>query len=101
MKKVIISTIITAGFLLAGNAQASNIDPVTESKLVNVCEAIKSDSTLKLHIAIKESGIASKKISSGLVCNGHDPVTFAMVNDAKKTAKYLAKKSNIELVVAL
>jgi len=44
---------------------------------------------------------ASKKISSGLVCNGYTPVTFAMVNDAKKTAKYLAKKSNIALVAAL
>ncbi|MFT6249706.1 MAG: hypothetical protein ACJAZQ_002925 [Cognaticolwellia sp.] len=95
MKNVLISSIITAGILLAGNAQASNLDSVTENNLVKVCEAIKSDSTLKLHTAIRNSGITIKAISNGLVCNGYDPVTFAIVNDAKNTAKYMAKKSNI------
>jgi hypothetical protein len=94
MKKLLISTIITTGILLAGNAQASKIDPATESNLVKICEAIKSDSALKLHTAIRDSGLRTKQISNGLVCNGHDPVSFAMVNDAKNTAKYLAKKSN-------
>jgi hypothetical protein len=104
MKKLLLSTIITAGILLAGNAQAKYIDPVTESKLVKVCEAIKSDNTLKLHTAIRDSGIRTKKISNGLVCNGYDPVSFAIANDAKNTAKYMAKKGNVnyqELVAKL
>jgi hypothetical protein len=91
MKKVIISTIITAGILLAGNAQASYIGSVTEAKLVQVCKAIKSDSLSDLHVAIRDSGLGMKQIISGLVCNGEDPVTFALVNDAEKTAKYMVK----------
>ncbi|MFT4939957.1 MAG: hypothetical protein ACI88A_003007 [Paraglaciecola sp.] len=42
MTKSIFSTIITAVILLAGNTHASNIDSVTEGKLVKVCES-KSD----------------------------------------------------------
>jgi hypothetical protein len=95
MKKVIISTILTAGILLAGSVQANVINPATESKLVEVCEAIKSDSVIKVNVAIRDSGIGMKQIANGLVCNGYDPVSFAMINDAEKTAKYMAKKSNV------
>jgi hypothetical protein len=102
MKKLLISTIITAGILLAGNAQASNIDSVVESKLVKVCEAIKSDSLIKVNAAVRKSGIAMKQIANSLMCNGNDPVSFALANDAEKTAKYMAKKShvNFEALVA-
>jgi hypothetical protein len=34
-----------------------------------------------------------KQIANGLVCNGADPVSFALANDAEKTAKYIANKS--------
>jgi hypothetical protein len=95
MKKLLISTIITAGILLAGSAQASNIDPLVESKLVEVCEAIKSDSLVKVNAAVRESGIGIKKIANSLVCNGHDPVSFALANDAEKTAQYMSAKSNV------
>jgi hypothetical protein len=93
MKKLLISSIITAGILLAGNAQASNIDPVVEGKLVKVCEAIKSDSLIKMKTAVRNSGVDMKQIANGLVCNGADPVSFALANDAEKTAKYIANKS--------
>jgi hypothetical protein len=95
MKKLLISSIITAGILLAGNAQAEYIDPVTESKLVKICEAIKSDRLIKVHSAVKNSGISMKQITNGLQCNGADPVSFALANDAVKTAKFMAKRSNV------
>ena len=104
MKKVIISTILTAGFLLAGSAQASNIDPVVESKLVEVCEAIKSDNLSKVNDAVKDSGVSIKKLANSLVCNGQNPVSFAMANDAGKIAQYMAAKSTTnhqELLVRL
>ena len=104
MKKVIISSILTAGILLAGSAQASNIDPIVESKLVEVCEAIKSDNLAKMNVAVKESGVGIKKIANSLVCNGHDAVSFALANDAGKIAQYMTAKSNInaqELLVRL
>jgi hypothetical protein len=46
-----------------------------------------------VHRAIKNSGIKAKTVSEGLVCNGYDPVTFAMVNNAQKTAKFMARKN--------
>jgi hypothetical protein len=94
MKKLLMSSIITAGILLAGNAQANYIDPATEGKLVKVCEAIKSDSLVKVNAAVRDSGIGINKIANSLVCNGADPVSFALANDAEKIAKYMAKKSN-------
>lgn len=96
MKKIIIGSIITAGILLAGSAQANYINEHAESKLVRVCEAIQSDSKIKLHIAIRDSGVNAKAISKGLVCNGYDPVTFAMVNKAQKTGRFLAKISGVD-----
>ena len=96
MKKIIIGSIITAGILLAGSAQANSIDKKLEADLVKICEAIKSDSKYKVNRAIKNSGIKAKTISEGLVCNGYDPVTFAMVNNAQNTAKFMARKSGVD-----
>ena len=75
MKKLLISSIITAGILLAGNAQAVSLDSVTEGNLVKICNAIKSDSLVKVKVAVQESGISIIKIANGLVCNGFDPVS--------------------------
>jgi len=96
MKKIIIGSIITAGILLAGSAQAKYIDKNIEANLVKICEAIKSNSKIKLHLAIKDSGIKAREISKGLVCNGYDPVTFAMISNAQNTAKYMARKGGVD-----
>jgi hypothetical protein len=37
-----------------------------------------------------------KEIGKGLVCNGYDPVTFAMINDAQETAKFMARKGGVD-----
>jgi hypothetical protein len=96
MNKIIIGSIVAAGILLSGSAQAKYIDKSTEANLVKICEAIKSDSKLRVNRAIKNSGIKAKEISKGLVCNGYDPVTFAMLNNAQKTAKFMARKSGVD-----
>jgi hypothetical protein len=96
MKKIIIGSILTAGIFLMGSAQANSIDKNIEVKLVKICEAIKSDSKHKVNRAIKNSGIKAKTVSEGLVCNGYDPVTFAMINNAQKTAKFMASKSGVD-----
>jgi hypothetical protein len=95
-EKNIIGSIITAGIFLAGSAQAKYIDKSTEADLIKICEAIKSDSKIRVHRAIKNSGIKIKEIGKGLVCNGYDPVTFAMINDAQETAKFMARKGGVD-----
>ena len=89
-------SILAASILLAGNVQANHIDKNTEANLVKICEAIKSDSKLQVHRAIKNSGIRAKEVSKGLVCNGYDPVTFAMINNAQSTAKFMARKGGLD-----
>lgn len=96
MKKIVLGSILTVGILLAGSAQANYIDKNLEANLVKICEAIKSDSKLKVNQAIKNSGIRAKTVSQGLVCNGYDPVTFAIVNNAQNTAKYMARKGGVD-----
>mgnify|MGYP001953914341 FL=1 len=61
--------------------------------MVKVCEAIKSDSLISLHVAVKDSGVGLTQLANGLKCNGSDPVSFAMQYDAASTAKFMAKKS--------
>ncbi|MFQ3190323.1 MAG: hypothetical protein ACI936_001453 [Paraglaciecola sp.] len=96
MKNIIIGSILTAGILLAGSLQANSLDKTTEANLVKICEAIKSDNKLKLHRAIKNSGIKATEIGKGLVCNGYDPVTFAMINNAQNTAKVMARRGGVD-----
>lgn len=94
MKTIILGSILTASILLTGTVQAKAIDKKLEAKLVKVCEAIKSDSKLKVYKAIRDSGIKARVISNGLVCNGYDPVTFAKINSAENTAEYIARKGH-------
>ena len=96
MKKIILIGILTTNIALAGTAQAQYIDPVMENKLVRVCEAIQSNSKFKLRNAIKNSRVDVKRLNKGLVCNGYDPVTFAIVSNAENTGKYMASKSNVD-----
>lgn len=96
MKKAILVSILSAGVLLAGSVQANYIDPVTERNLVKICEALKSNSKIRLHKAIKNSRLSYTKVAKDLVCNGENPVTFALKNDSNKTAKLMAKKANMD-----
>ena len=96
MNKIIIGSILTVGLFLAGTGQANSMDKNIEAHLIKICEAIKSDSKTRVRMAIKDSGIKAKKVSEGLVCNGYDPVTFAMLNNAQTTAKFMAHKSGVD-----
>ena len=96
MKKVILVSILSVGVLLASSAQANYIDPVTERSLVKICEALKSNSKIRLHRAIKNSRLSYKTVAKGLVCNDQDPVSFALNNDSAKTAKIMAKRAHID-----
>jgi hypothetical protein len=101
MKKALLVSILSVGILLAASAQANYIEPATAKNLLKICEALKSNSKLRLHKAIKKSGFSYKTVAKGLVCNGHDPVSFALMNDARKTAKLLASRGNVSYEILL
>lgn len=77
------------------NANASMRDS-TEASLQSICYALKSDNKLRLNRAIKQSRISYKAVAEGLMCNGKTAMEFALFNNAKNTAVYLAKKANIK-----
>lgn len=106
MKKLALVTLMMVGTLstnsvMAGPSKAPYIAPDVEKSLVKICEALRSDSKLQLKYAIRESRIKPSAISNGLVCNGHDPYTFALLHSADKTATYLANKVNKDISAML
>ncbi len=81
---------------ISANVNAS-MNASTEASLQNICHALKSDNKLTLNRAIKQSRISYKAVAEGLMCNGKSAMDFALLNNAKNTAGYLAKKANINI----
>ena len=96
MKKNLVIAGLVSSFLLFNVAQAQAVDLATEKQLVKICQALQSNNKNKLHRVITKSPWTYKNISEGLVCNGMDPVTFALRNNAPKTAQMFAHKSNLD-----
>ncbi|GGZ65876.1 DUF3718 domain-containing protein [Paraglaciecola chathamensis] len=96
MRNLVVASVFGFSALCATSVSAEYMDPSVEKKLVKVCAAIKSDSRVRLHMAIKRSGIKPRELAKGLVCNGHDPVTYAALNNANKTGVLMANKLNVD-----
>ena len=94
-KKHIVSSVL-ASILICSAVQAQALDRETEKDLITICKALKSNNKSKLHRVISNSRWSYKIIAEGLVCNGMDPVTFALHNDAHKTAQFFAHKSKLD-----
>jgi hypothetical protein len=94
MKKSLLIASLLTGVCLVNMTQVHAMDKDTEEKLVKVCEALKSDSRIKLQQAISNVSAGYREIAEGLVCNGVDPITFALNNGAVNTAKLLANRSH-------
>tara|TARA_R110002167_G_scaffold100491_4_gene262273 strand:+ start:563 stop:877 length:315 start_codon:yes stop_codon:yes gene_type:complete len=93
MKKSLLIASLLTGVCLVNMTQVHAMDKNMEEKLVKVCEAAKSDSRIKLQQAISNVSTGYKEIAESLVCNGVDPITFALNNGSVKTAKLLASRS--------
>lgn len=98
MKKLLIAAIAMSTVGLSVNANADPIiNPSLERKLVQVCEALRSDSKLQLNRVIKNHGFSYRSIAQGLRCNGDDAITFALNNNANETANLMARKTSIDI----
>lgn len=67
----------------------------TEDRLVSVCKALKSDSSIKLNRALKRSRTSHHDVAKGLVCNGMNSLAFAIQHKAYHNASYLAEKADV------
>ncbi|WP_296052963.1 DUF3718 domain-containing protein [uncultured Alteromonas sp.] len=89
-------TTVVATFGGIASAQAGNLPEAMEDKLVAVCQAIKDDSRIELHKAVRDSGVSYRRLARGLVCDGMDMYTFAMQHGADNTGAVIAKRTNLE-----
>lgn len=99
MKKLLLSVLVT-GLMVSATSQAGSrakaFNASHERTLVGLCEAVKSNNKLRLHHALKEAGISYAKMQEDLVCNGKDPMTFAMLNGSEDTAHLIAKRTDLD-----
>lgn len=89
------TTIVLAGITLSFVSAAASAEdyPLNlENELIAVCEAVKSDSKLKLNRAVKATGLNIRDLHEGLVCNGEDMLTFAATHNALNTQSLIAKR---------
>lgn len=102
MKKVMLSIVSAAAGLALMSQPATAMDKGLEKALVEVCKAVKSNSRIKLHTTLKKHRLKYEAISEGLVCNGHDVVTFATLNGASQNANLIAKRNgkSVEAMLA-
>jgi hypothetical protein len=105
MKKLTM-TLATCSILFGAFAQAGGHDKqlfMTDQDRVNIklCKAVKSNNRLHLHLTLKHANISYEEMQKGLVCNGQDPITFAMLNSSEKTASTIASRTHQEERVVL
>jgi len=82
--------------LTATAATANSYPKELEKDLIAVCEAVKSDSRMKLRRAVRATGLNMRELNNGLVCNGQDMMTFAATHGAAKTAQHIAARVNVK-----
>ena len=93
---LLIGTTVAATLGGISSAQASKLPGALEDKLVAVCQAIKDDSRIELHRAVRDSGVSYRRLARGLVCDGMDMYTFALQHGANNTGAVIAKRTNLE-----
>jgi hypothetical protein len=100
MKKLILSVLVT-GLMISTASQAgqhnTKYTSLHEKTLIGLCEAVMSNSKLRLNLALKRARVSYSDMQEGLVCNGKDPMTFAMLHHAEDNAHLIAKRSNVSL----
>ncbi len=87
--KTLLSLASVALISLSFNAQAA-MDPKMEKTLVDLCKAGASNSLIQLNDTVKSNHINKQRIYPRLVCNGESFHSFALTNNANKTAKRIA-----------
>ena len=91
IQRLVLTVTATSALLLAPSLHAAPMDAALEKDLVNICEALKSDSKLALHRAVKKSRVSYRQVEEGLVCNGESAREFALTPNAPTTAGLLDK----------
>lgn len=100
-------TLITCALLAAPLAQLANAGNTLfvndeDRMYLRLCKAVKSNNKLHLHLTLKHEGISYQQMQEGLICNGQDPITFALYSGSKKIAQVIADhtESDVSTILA-
>ena len=91
---LLLSVLATSSVQAANNITLASASS-SEANLIRVCKALKSNSKLQLHKAVKRTRVGYRQIAKGLVCNGKSAFDFAQEHNADKTASLIARKGNL------
>lgn len=92
MKKTVLAALTTGLFVLSTSASAMDSD--LENRLVDICEAAKTDSPIRLITEMKQNRLRFDTVAEGLMCNGVDVITFAKMHGAENTARVIAARAS-------
>lgn len=95
-KAVIIGALAVSGLLASTGASAAKMPVSLEKDLVKVCEAIRDNNRLRLHQAVKDSGLSFRTLADKLVCNGQDMLEFAATHGADDTHELIARRTDLD-----
>lgn len=92
-KVLLIASAVASLSFVSSHVNAETLSPSLEKDLTRICQALKSDSKLALHRAVKRSRLSYRQIDDGLVCNGLSARDFALTHNAENTANMLASRA--------
>lgn len=95
-KAVIIGAVAVSSLMFASGASAAKMPVSLEDDLIKVCEAIRDNNRLRLHQAVKNSGLSFRTLADKLVCNGQDMLAFAATHGADNTHALIARRTNLD-----
>jgi hypothetical protein len=90
-----LSTAVNAGeqITVSGKRPDAIVLSGADAMYLRLCNAVISNNKLNLHSTLKRERVSYQQIQDGLVCNGQDPVTFAMYNGSEETAELIARRT--------
>lgn len=105
MKKrmIIITTCaaITASMTQVTHASDALFMNDEDRMYLRLCKAVRSNNKLHLHLTLKREGVSYQQMQDGLVCNGQDPITFAMYSGSERVAHVIAENTELDAATTL
>lgn len=98
MKKRLLTSVVSAVLMAISMSSQANviISKEKEAKLIRVCKALKSDSQVKLHHALRQYRFSHHDVAKNLMCNGMNSLAYAIQHRAYNNAAYLADQAKMQ-----
>lgn len=101
MKKLMMTvaacSLFAGTFAHAGDSDNQLFVNDEDRMYLRLCKAVRTNNKLHLHLTLKKEGVSYEQMQEGLVCNGQDPITFAMLSGSEETAHLIAARTQLDV----